>query len=91
MKNKIKEIREDRGMTQGSLASTSGVSRTVISQLENGSRPVVTSETMLKISKALDKPIEEIFAIKVYCIKHNFNLYIDKPLSLKLIRKPLLS
>ena len=48
-------------MTQEDLAKESGVSRTVISQLENGSRPVITSETMLKISKTLEKSIEEIF------------------------------
>lgn len=63
MKNKLKIVRERKNMTQGELVEKSGVSRTVISQLENGSRTVVTSETMLKISKALGEPLEEIFLL----------------------------
>lgn len=61
MENKIKELRISKGMTQEELALKSGVARTVLSQLENNSRPVVTSETMLKISRALDSPLEKIF------------------------------
>lgn len=61
MRNKIRAFREESHMTQEELAKVSGVSRTVLSQLENNSRPVVTSETMLKISKALNKTLEEIF------------------------------
>lgn len=61
MKNKLKDARRRKNMTQGELVKKSGVSRTVISQLENGSRTVITSETMLKLSKALDEPLEDIF------------------------------
>ena len=61
MVTKIKELREKLGMTQDALAQASGVSRTVISQLENGSREVITSKTMLNIAQALDAPIEQIF------------------------------
>lgn len=61
MKNKLRDTRRRKNMTQNELVKKSGVSRTVISQLENGSRTVVTSETMLKLSRALDEPLEEIF------------------------------
>lgn len=61
MNNKIEEIRTSLRMSQAELAKTSKVSRTVISQLENGTRKTITSETMLKLSKALGKPVEEIF------------------------------
>ncbi|MDO4393561.1 MAG: helix-turn-helix transcriptional regulator [Bacillota bacterium] len=61
MRNKLKIVREKKDMTQKELVEKSGVSRTVISQLENGTRSVVTSETMLKISKALEEPLEDIF------------------------------
>lgn len=61
MKNRLREIREAKQLSQGELVEKSGVSRTVISQLENGTRSVITSETMLKISKALEEPLEEIF------------------------------
>ena len=43
------------------LAEKSGVSRTVISQLENGKRDIVTSDTMKNIAEALGEPIGEIF------------------------------
>lgn len=61
MNNKIEEIRTSLKMSQAELAKTSKVSRTVISQLENGTRKTITSETMLKLSRALGRPVEEIF------------------------------
>lgn len=66
MENRLREIREAKKLSQVELVEKSGVSRTVISQLENGTRTVITSETMLKISKALEEPLEEIF------LQHSF-------------------
>ena len=63
MKNKIKEYRLEKKLTQTELAKISGVSRTVIAQLESGVRINVTVETMLKISKALGKSVEKIFLL----------------------------
>lgn len=63
METRIKELREAMGLSQDEFSEKSGVSRTVISQLENGTRKVILSETMLKISKALGEPIENIFLI----------------------------
>ena len=57
----MREIREKKGMSQKELVEKSGVCRTVISQIENGTRTVITSKTMLKISKALNEPIDNIF------------------------------
>lgn len=61
MNTRIKEIRERKGIGQIELAEKSGVSRTVISQLENGKRDIVTSDTMKNIAEALGEPIGEIF------------------------------
>lgn len=61
MQNNIRAIREEKQMTQVELSKAANVSRTVICQLESGKRPVITTDTMLKISKALDRPIEDIF------------------------------
>ena len=61
MNTRIKEIRERKGIRQIELAEKSGVSRTVISQLENGKRDIVTSDTMKNIAEALGEPIGEIF------------------------------
>lgn len=66
MQTRIKEVRESKGITQEQLSAMANVSRTVLSQLENGSRPVVKSDTMLKISDALQTPIEELFLTKKF-------------------------
>lgn len=61
MKNRIKEFREELGITQSELAEKAGVSRTVINQLENENREIITSGTMIKLSEALGKSIGKIF------------------------------
>lgn len=63
MNNKIKEYRIEKEITQEQLSQISGVARTVIAQLESGKRKNITSDTMLKISKALDEPVENIFLL----------------------------
>ena len=63
MKTNIRECRSKMGLSQDQLAEKSGVARTIISQLENGTRTVITSETMLKIAKALDSSVADIYLI----------------------------
>lgn len=58
---KIKEMREAKGMTQEELEAKSGVSRVTISGLENGTERNTTSKTLVKIARALDCTIEQIF------------------------------
>lgn len=59
---KIKEMREERGMTQCQLAEKSGVSRMTISALENGGERVTTTKTLVKIADALNVTIDELFS-----------------------------
>lgn len=63
MKNKIKFIREEKNITQEKLSELSGVSRTIISGLENGTIYRTTNTTMQKLSKALGVEIFELFYI----------------------------
>lgn len=58
---RIKEIREELGLTQEQLSKKANVSRTIISGLETGSIKVTTTGTLLKIAKALGKNVSEIF------------------------------
>ncbi len=58
---KIKIARIEAGMTQVELSQKSGISRTVISELETGKKKVTTTTTLLKIAKALNKNVEDIF------------------------------
>ena len=49
-------------MSQEELSLKSGVSRSIISELESGKRVENTTiETIVKISRALDTPIHKIF------------------------------
>ena len=58
---RIREIREDRGMTQVELAEKSGVSRTTIYGLETGAEKITTTKTLNKLAHALGVSIDEIF------------------------------
>ena len=58
----IKQRREELNMSQEELSWKSGVSRSIISELESGKRVENTTiETIVKISRALDTPIQKIF------------------------------
>lgn len=58
---KIRECREELNMSQAELSKKAKVSRTIISGLENGTITVTTTETLLKISRALGKKVCDIF------------------------------
>lgn len=67
--NKVKYYREKQGMTQEELATESTVSRTIISDLENNKKTVITNITMQKIADALGKKVTTIFFPK--SVQHN--------------------
>ena len=58
---KIKEFREKIGMTQEELAEKSGVSRTTIWSLENGTEKNATTKTLLKLAHTLGTTVDNIF------------------------------
>lgn len=58
---KIRERRKEKKMSQCELAEKSGVSRTVISGLESGAITTTTTDILLKIARALDTNVADIF------------------------------
>ena len=60
MKNRIEEIRKERGIRQDELAKMMGVSRQTISSLENG-RYNPSIMLAYKIARYFDMTIEEVF------------------------------
>ena len=60
MKNRIEEIRKERGVRQEELAKMLGVSRQTVSSLENG-RYNPSILLAFKIAKYFDMTIEEVF------------------------------
>ncbi len=63
VRNDIKVLRTNLGLTQAQLAELVGVARVSIIAIENG-RFLPTIETALHISEALGVPIERIFWLK---------------------------
>ena len=60
MKNRIEEIRKEKGLNQEELAKMMGVSRQTISSLENG-RYNPSILLAYKIAKYFDMHIEDVF------------------------------
>ena len=60
MKNRIEEIRNERGMRQEELAKLLGVSRQTISSLENG-RYNPSIGLAYKVAKLFGRTIEDVF------------------------------
>ena len=59
--NKVKQIREDFGISQTELGKLCGVSRQTISSIERGEyHPSVV--LAIKISKIFNKTVEELFS-----------------------------
>ena len=63
MKNRIEEIRKERGILQDELARILGVSRQTISSLENG-RYNPSILLAHKIARCFDMTIEEVFVFE---------------------------
>ena len=61
MEFKIKERREEAGISQEELSKRSGVSRTIISGLESGTITTTTTKTIVKIAEALGLKVSDIF------------------------------
>lgn len=60
LKNNLKEIRKEKGISQSKLADMVGVSRNTISSIESGQfNP--TAKLALIICIALDKKFEDLF------------------------------
>ena len=63
MINRIKEIREEEGIKQYALAKMTGLSAGYINHLEKGTRGNPSYKTMIKISTALKRQVQEVFNI----------------------------
>ena len=59
LKNRLREMRAERGLSQAQLAAMVGVSRNTISSIETG-QFTPTAKLALVLCMALDKKFEEI-------------------------------
>ena len=79
MKNNLKEIRIQVGLTQEQLADAMGTSKTYISQLENGTRNIDTirQSTMQKLCAALNCTPEDLIVSLEFEYDEDGKLIID--------------
>ena len=58
---RLKEIREEKGITQEELEKQSNVSRQTISAIENNDDYQAKTGTLVALAKALDTTVDKIF------------------------------
>ena len=58
---RIKELRLEKRMSQEELSEKSSVSRTTISNIENGTEKNVMSSTLVRIARALETTVDKLF------------------------------
>lgn len=62
LKNRLREERARRNLTQADLAALAGVSRKTINTVENGIF-IPSTVLALRLARALDVPVESIFQL----------------------------
>ncbi|MDU1966387.1 helix-turn-helix domain-containing protein [Clostridium perfringens] len=79
----IKRLREFKNMSQSDLVRKAGVGKATINEIENGKRKSLNSNTINKISIALNVPVEELFIdenkteYSITDIREAFNLILS--------------
>lgn len=58
---RVREKRKELGMSQEELSEKAGVSRVIISKLENDEKVVTTTSTLLSIADAMNCRVSDIF------------------------------
>ena len=60
MRNSVRELRSERGLSQGQLASAMGVSRQTINSIEQG-RYTPSLPLAMRLARYFDQRVEEVF------------------------------
>jgi putative transcriptional regulator len=63
MKNQVKIVRIEKGITQGDLADKISVSRQTIHAIESG-KYIPSTLLALKLSRVLNKTVEDLFELE---------------------------
>lgn len=64
--DRIRQLREESGLTQGQLASSSAVSQGYLSQLENGEVKNPSAAVLLRVAEAIHIDADELFEAAGY-------------------------
>jgi len=61
IKNRLKELRTERGISQEELVKLTGISRATISKIENNEEVNLNTRTIAKLAEAFQVKPSEIF------------------------------
>ncbi len=61
IKNRLKDFRIERGLSQEELAEKSGISRTTLSKIENNEEAAVNTRTIAKLAEVFNVKPSDIF------------------------------
>lgn len=61
IKNRLKKLREERGISQEKLSEMSGISRTTLSKIENNEEVSVNTRTIVKLADVFEVNPSDIF------------------------------
>lgn len=61
IKNRLKELRTERGISQEELVKRTGISRTTISKIENNEEVNVNTKTIARLAEVFEVKPSDIF------------------------------
>lgn len=64
MRNRVQELRWKKGLSQSQLGKETGISKSLISRMENNKTANTRVDYSYKLAKALGVTIEELFDLK---------------------------
>ena len=65
IKNRLKELRTERGISQEELVKRTGISRTTISKIENNEEVNVNTKTIARLAEVFEVKPSDIFLMWV--------------------------
>lgn len=65
MREYLKRLRKEKGMTQQDVAAKLGIAQNTYSNLENGKRQKnIQAKTLYQLSVIFDKPLQEVYIME---------------------------
>ena len=71
---RISELRKDKGLTQKKLCEIAGINTTQLNRIENGITGTVSSDVLIKLSKALNVSADYILGLTPVSTRKNYDI-----------------
>ena len=71
---RISELRKDKGLTQKKLCEIAGITASQLNRIENGITGTVSSDVLIKLSKALNVSADYILGLTPISTRKNYDI-----------------